>query len=69
MKMHEKLSKDTEKHIKKQLKKIDLESITKAIGDPCEGCPGRDKECYLCPIWSLRLDLTELRLRRRLERL
>lgn len=67
-----------EEHVNDFIARTDWPKITVAIGDPCAGCPGRgwvdthpeDRDqppCFQCPLWSLRVDLTMLRLRQKLE--
>lgn len=64
-------------HVSEYIQATDLDGIAAQVGNPCRGCPAEhDIEqaglddvpvCYSCPLWSLRCDLAQLRLLRRLE--
>lgn len=65
-------------HVDDFIRRTNWPKVAADIGDPCEGCPGRgwvdthpdDREhppCFSCPLWALKLDLTELTLRRHLD--
>lgn len=59
-------------HVSKKIRGINWAEISAQIDPLCNGCPalGSDADpppCYSCPLWSLRLDLAQLRLLRRLE--
>lgn len=45
------LSPATSRHVERQLRMVDWDSLTQAARDSCKDCPGRDKdECTNCPI-------------------
>lgn len=58
------------KHIKKMLKNTKYKALETQAANLCKGCPAYRKNnddfeyipCYDCPFWSLRVDLTELKL-------
>lgn len=59
-------------HVSEIIRQTDWDAVALQIGDLCAGCPGLQSEdaeppCYECPLWGLRLDLSQLRLLRRLE--
>lgn len=65
-------------HVEDFISRTNWPQVEQLIGDPCEGCPGRgwvethpdDRDtppCFSCPLWSLRVDLTTLKLRQQLE--
>lgn len=68
---------DVQLHISATIRGTDWDAIAAKTGDLCAGCPAQgstddpDPEavppCYQCPLWAYRLDLTQLRLLRRLE--
>lgn len=68
---------EIEKHVQEFIERTNWPDIKTEIGDPCVGCPGfkwdtthpeeRDQPpCFQCPLWSLRVDLALLDLRRKM---
>lgn len=59
-------------HVSDIIRSTDWDAVALQLGDLCAGCPGLQSEaaeppCYNCPLWGIRLDLSQLRLLRRLE--
>ena len=70
---------EVERHVSEYIERTNWPLIQAEISDPCEGCPGkawaethpdeRDRPpCFECPLWSLKVDLVTLAIRRRLAR-
>ena len=66
-------------HIIAYVRSADIDGAANILGNPCAGCPAEHDIantrpydsppcCYSCPLWGLRVDVAQLRLRRRRER-
>ena len=73
--MADKLPPVVEIYVTDAIRTLHLDPLGQQLKDICDHCPGRtptreldaSAPCYSCPLWSLRLDVTALRLRRRLD--